>query len=168
MNDSTSIIDLKFKMTRGDLISALRQQALRSWLLWLIFGVFVLRLAMEIYYAVTLGQVPDGNVFSPWIAIALTFFFFFPMLVVRFRTDPRLFDEQTWRFTDSGINYRSGVQSTELGWERLEKITLDGTFYQLHLSKQNIVLIPRRAFPNAQSETDFKNLAKHKVRTNLK
>jgi len=161
-------IDLKFKMTRGDWVSALRQQAFRSWLLWLILGVFVIRLAMEIYYVVTLGAVPDGNVFSPWIAMALTFFFFFPMLVVRFRTDPRLFDEQIWRFDNSGITFASSEPSAQLGWDRLEKITFNGVFYQLHFSKQNVALIPRRAFPSAQAETEFKNIVKQKIKTNLK
>jgi hypothetical protein len=165
MSDS---IDLKFKMTRGDLISALRQQAFRSWLWWLILGVFVLRLAMEVYYVVTLGEVPDGNVFSPWIAIALTFFAFFPLLVVRFRTDPRVFDEQTWHFASEGIRFTSGSQSSNIVWSKLEKITRDGSFYQLHFSKQDVALIPRRVFANPLTETNFQNIVKPKVKTNFK
>ena len=163
----TDSIDLKFQMTRNDLVSALRQQAFRSWLLWLILGVFVVRLAMEIYYVVTLGEVPDGNVFSPWIAMALTFFVFFPFLVVRFRADARMFDEQTWHFASDEIIFNSGQQSTKIVWSQLKKITLDGSFYQLHFSKQDVALIPRRAFPNAQVEADFKKLAKQKAGTNL-
>lgn len=163
----TDSIDLKFQMTRGDLISALRQQAFRSWLLWLILGVFVIRLAMEIYYVVTLGEVPDGNVFSPWIAIALTFFFFFPMIVVRFRTDARVLQEQTWHFASDEIIFNSGQQSTKIVWSQLKKITLDGSFYQLHFSKQDVALIPRRAFASAQAETEFKSIIKQKVKTNI-
>ena len=161
-------IDLKFRMTRTDLVSALREQALRSWLWWSILGIFILRLALELYYIVTLGEVPDGNVFSPWIAIALAFFFIFPFLVVRFQTDPRIFDEQTWSFADDGITFASGRHSSVFVWNKLNKITLNGSFYQLHFSKQDIVLIPRRVFPNAQIETQFKNLARQKVSTNLK
>jgi hypothetical protein len=160
-------IDLKFQMTRGDLISALRQQAFRSWLLWLILSVFVIRLAMEIYYVVTLGEVPDGNVFSPWIAIALTFFVFFPFLVVRFRADSRVLQEQTWHFASDEIIFNSGQQSTKIVWSQLEKITLDGSFYQLHFSKQDVALIPRRVFSSAQAETEFKSIIKPRVKTNI-
>lgn len=164
----TDSIDLEFQMTRGDLASALRQQALRSWLLWLILGIFVVRLAMEIYYLVTLGEVPDGNIFAPWLAVALTLFVFFPFLVVRFHADKRVFDEQTWHFACDEITFNSGPQSTKLVWSQLQKITLDGAFYQLHFSKQAVALIPRRAFASAQVETDFKNIVKQKVKTNIK
>lgn len=160
-------IDLKFKMTRGDLIAALHQRAFRSWLLWLILSVFVVRLVMEIYFVVTLGEVPDGNLFSPWIAIALTFFVFFPLLVVRFRADARVFDEQTWHFANDGITFNSGQQSTKIVWSKLEKITLDGSFYQLHFSKQDVVLIPRRVFANAQAESEFRTIVKQNVKTNI-
>lgn len=165
---TSDTIDLKFQMTRNDLVSALREQAFRSWLLWLVVGVFVVRLAMEIYYVVTLGAVPDGNIFSPWIAIALALFVFFPLIVVRFRTDSRVFDEQAWRFTDTGFTFTAHQESSDFVWDKLQKITLDGSFYQLHFSKQNVALIPRRAFPNLQLETEFKNLAKQKVSTNIK
>ena len=161
-------IDLKFQMTRGDLISALREQAIRSWLLWLVLGIFVLRLVMEIYYVITLGEVPDGNVFSPWIAMALTFFALFPSLIVRFRTDPRVFEEQTWYFANDGIRFTSGAQSSNIAWSKLEKITLDGSFYQLHFSKQDVALIPRRIFPSAPAEIEFKNFIQQKVKTNLR
>ncbi|MBI5033498.1 MAG: hypothetical protein HZB51_23495 [Chloroflexi bacterium] len=165
---ASNTIDLKFQMTRNDLVSALREQAFRSWLLWLIFGIFILRLTMELYYIVTLGGVPDGNVFSPWIAIALALFAIFPLLVVRFRTDPRMFEEQTWSFASDGVTFASGQHSANFVWKKLNKITLNGSFYQLHFSKQDIALIPRRVFPNAQIETQFKNLAKQKVSTNIK
>lgn len=160
-------VDLKFQMTRGDLVSALRQQAFRSWLWWMVLGVFVVRLTMEIYYVVTLGEVPDGNVFSPWIAIALVLFGVFPFLVVRFRTDARVFAEQTWHFASAGILFASGEQSTQIAWNKLEKITRDGSFYQLHFSKQDVALIPRRVFASAQTETDFQSIIKTKVKTNL-
>ena len=161
-------VDLKFQMTRGDLVSALRQQAFRSWLWWLVLGVFVVRLTMEIYYVVTLGEVPDGNIFSPWIAIALVFFGVFPFLVVRFRTDARVFAEQTWHFANGGITFSAGEQSSDIGWDKLQKITRAGSFYQLHFSKQDVALVPRRVFASAQSETDFQNIIKQKVMTNLK
>ena len=161
-------IDLKFQMTRGDLVSALREQALRSWLLWLILIVFILRLTIELYSIVTLGNVQDGNLLSPWIAIALACFAIFPFLIVRFRTDERMFAEQTWSFADNGITFASGEHSANFVWNKLNKITLNGSFYQLHFSKQDIALIPRRVFSNSEIETQFKNLAKQKVSTNIK
>lgn len=159
-------INLRFKLTEGDLVTATRAVMMRSIVARLIILVCLGGLILVAVGAIFFGFDPMRV--SSQILLMFTLGFLLPLLgpviLIRLRRDTKTSEEQAWRLTDSGVSIRTQEASSTLSWKSFTQTVESGRFYYLHLSTRVVLILPKRVFESRDQEITFRDLVKRKTK----
>ncbi len=163
-------ISLKFRLMKSDLVSATRAQMFQSIIVRIIVVICIGGLILAAVGSLFFGLDPS-NVASQ-ILLMLTLGFLLPIsgpiVLLRLRREAKVFEEQSWSFTDSEVSVRTHDYTSKLAWSSFNKTSDSGSFYYLYLTNRLPIIIPKRAFVTKDQEIAFRNLVKQRTRNNLK
>ncbi len=157
-------VSVKFKATDLELTFQLLRQVYSSWL----FRIAVIAICGRIMWDVV-NAINAGRGFDPSFLIAIpAALLFIPLITFRFRFGGNKFNEQTWQFSDEGVNLQTERMSSNYKWKQFYKAAADAWFYYLYYKKDAAVFIPRRALETREQEDVFKSLVKKHLETSFK
>ena len=160
MSDSLSF---KYILTEGDAVSAIRFQAFRSKLLWVLWGLFILIVAYTFYHqfqAVWLGQrawssllrniLTIGALGAAWFA----FNWFYPYWTAR--RWPTVGVEKEVTVSDQGITSRSVLGYSETSWANYTSALETDKFFMLYSGRASFFPIPKHCIANSSVQDRFR------------
>jgi hypothetical protein len=77
--------------------------------------------------------------------------------------NPSLFEERTLTVTDDGIRSEKKSGNIEAKWTGFERYKETENLFLMYQSKDVIGIVPKRAFPNPEAVTQFRNLLAAKI-----
>ncbi len=159
------MVDLRFRYTEGEYVSATRAYMLRSTRLMSGFclSLFLLLIGLSGF---TAGF--DSSFSYLLVGISLVFILiflmaFFVMPRKQFRSDPRFRDEYSLQFSEDSIHFKSAHLESTLQWSLYTKFTESRRFYILVYGENMITVIPKRVFAGAGQEAMFRELLRRKI-----
>lgn len=157
-------VSVKFRATELELTFQLLRQIYSSWIFRLALLAVLARIAWDVVNTINAGRSFDPS-FLLVIPAALLFI---PIMMLRFRFGNAKFNEQTWQFSDEGINLQTERMATNYKWKQFYRAAADIWFYYLYYKKDAAVFIPRRALESREQEDVFKSLVKKHLATSFK
>ncbi len=149
-------VTVKFKATELELTFQLLRQTYSSWLFRIAVGAVCARIVWDVISTINAGRAFDPTFLFVFPAGLL----FIPLMVLRFRFGRNKFNEQTWLFSDEGIDLQTEQMSSSFKWKQFYKAAADVWFYYLFYKKDAAVFIPRRALGTREQEVVFKSIVK--------
>lgn len=157
-------VSVKFKATDLELTFQLLRQIYRSW----IFRIGVIVICARILWDFV-NTFNAGRAFDPsFLFVIPAALLFIPLITLRFRMGGNKFNEQTWQFSDDGVNLQTERMSSSYKWKQFYKAAADAWFYYLYYNKDTAVFIPRRALATREQEDVFKSIVKKHLVTSFK
>jgi hypothetical protein len=144
MNNSIAVT---FTYKREDYIRAIRRHYMRTLqlrrdiiagILSLLFGLYLTFIAQVSWLGWLVMIV--GSILLAMIGYALCLL---PMLV--YRSQPKLKDEYSLHFSESGIDFKTDQIDSKLQWSLYNSWWSDADFYILYYGKRDLTVIPRGA-----------------------
>lgn len=161
----SSEINLAFRLTEGDLVTFTRATMFRSIVARLIvlvcLGGLTLVAVGSLFFGFNPMDVSSQILFMFSLGVLLPFLG--PVILMRLRRNPKTYEEQTWRLTDSGVSIGTEDASSTLSWKSFSQTVESGHFYYLYLSNRVPLIIPKRVFESKEQEITFRNLVKRKA-----
>ncbi len=163
-------INLRYKLSENELLTAMRAQAMRTWS----FRILIMFIAIMLVYVgiqlLTLNSSLDVALISLApivivIVILAVFTYFNPIVRYRIRKEPKYIAEQTWRFSEDSVHWKTEYSESTSGWKSYARVVESKNFFSLFLQSNLFTPIPKRAFANADEESRFRELLKRKIPT---
>ena len=90
---------------------------------------------------------------------------FMPFIIHRriYHRNPRLFEMRTVTFSDEGLRSEKETGNVEAKWSSFEKFIETKNLFLTYQTKDVVGIVPKRAFPNPEAVTRFRNLLTSKV-----
>ena len=82
----------------------------------------------------------------------------FVLPVLASRSQPKLREPYTLRFSDEGVHFRTTGIDSNLSWSLYSSWRQDSDFVYLFYGPRDVTILPRRAFSNADDEALFLRL----------
>lgn len=91
---------------------------------------------------------------------------FMPYIIHRriYGRNPVLFEERTVTFADDGIRSEKLSGTIEAKWGSFERFKETKNLFLTYQSKDVVGIVPKRAFPNIEAISEFRNLLTSKIR----
>ncbi|KGP73376.1 YcxB family protein [Pontibacillus yanchengensis] len=83
-----------------------------------------------------------------------------------YKSDPIIQREITYHFTDDGINQYLGRSTTYLEWKEVLSIYEHKEMFQLYISKNKAIVLPKRYFQSSDEVNQFKHIIHQHAHTN--
>lgn len=153
-------IELRFKYTEEEVVSALRLYMVRSTRLITSFVIMlglvllgISMLAAEIAPFVASCLIITGGIY---LRIYLSAYLNAP--AARFRGDPKFRDENLIRFSDEGIRLQTSQVDSKFHWSVYTRFLETRKFYILVYGEYMVTIVPKRAFESEAQQALFRTM----------
>lgn len=117
-----------------------------------------------------LGYRLFGDMF--WLLIVVVFaavtvtWLFMPYIIHRriYNRNPSLFEMRTVTFSEEGVKSEKSTRTVEIKWGSFEKFKETKNLFLTYQTKDVVGAVPKRAFADTESVTQFRNLLASKMR----
>jgi len=82
---------------------------------------------------------------------------------ISFRSQPKLRDDYSLRFSPQGIHFRTAHIDSELQWGMYTSALVDAYSFILYYGSQQFTVIPKRVFPDVSQRQTFERLLAQNV-----
>jgi hypothetical protein len=162
-------INLRYKLSEDELLGAIRAQSMRSWSFRFLVVLILIMLVYVGVQQIMYGATLDLFIFSlaPIVIVALilvVFTYYNPIVRYRIRKQPKYIAEQTWKFSEDNVHWKTEYSESTSEWKTYSKIVEDKQFFWLFLQSNLFTPIPKRAFSSPNELSRFRELLKRKIK----
>ncbi len=155
-------MQVRYEITPSDHLEMLKARfGISAKLPIILLGIFGTDLGIFAYF------------FSGDIGIVVTVMFggltlvqiFFPYIIHRkiYYRNPVLFEMRTMTFDDEGVTSERATGRVQARWSRFVKFRETKNLFMTYQGKDVVGIVPKRAFPNPETLTQFRNLLVSKM-----
>ena len=163
-NSSISMTEIRFTYEQSEFINAVRFFLFRQ---WMTIRSLLLWIPLLAVFAWLLGDDNHGYFFNFMVVsvviiavISLVIFFIQPFFVVK--RNPNFKSEYAMQFTDAGLNLRTPLIDSKLGWGLFTRLLETKSTYLL-CGKSTFIVIPKSAFPTEDSRMQVATFLRQKI-----
>ena len=158
-------VELQFRYTEDEYVSALRAYMLAKRRVWFFTGIASVVTLLGFYFLVTQSDL------AATISFLCTGAFMFGLLATsfgllphrRFRANPQFRSEYHLWFAEDEILFQTENISATLKWEIYTEALETEKFYLLAHGEGAVTVIPKRVFRNDEQQSHFEDLLTRKV-----
>jgi len=162
-------LQLRFTYTEAEYLGASQLVMLRGTTLIIRLIVF----SVLILFGASMFSIMQDFIVPLWavvliallLDVALVYKVFVDMPRRYFRGDAKLRDEYRLTFSEDHIRIQTSQIDSKLAWSLYTRALENSSLYVLVYGKDNrmMTVVPKRAFPTAQEELQFRNLVHNRV-----
>jgi len=166
----TDSFRFRYTLSKGDLVGALRTQALRSRYLWVTVALFAL-VAGYAFYRDMAGVLMGYKSLVSLLRTVLTFgglgvAWWASHWLLPYWTAQRYPDigvEKELTVSDKGLTWRSALESSDLTWAKYTGAVETEEFFLLYQGRANFTPIPKRGLADSSAQSRFRELVRANV-----
>jgi len=166
----TDSFRFRYTLSKGDLVGALRTQALRSRYLWVTVALFAL-VAGYAFYRDMAGVLAG---YKPLVSLLRTVLTFGGLGVAWWASHwllpywtaqryPDIGVEKELTVSDKGLTWRSALESSDLTWAKYTGAVETEEFFLLYQGRANFTPIPKRGLADSSAQSRFRELVRANV-----